>query len=167
MKQFMSLSALFLGAACLCAHTPSFASNSDTLNKAGQTTGAVVGGTVNAAGDVVQSAGNGLQKIGDSIKKAFNKLTHSGNKSPKNTTNSNRSSKLKKDGTTKPTTVPPAPSFATSPVPTPPSAPVVQGQTPTDPVPTVPAQPRYDAPQVVAPTTAPAVPPAAGSAAAF
>lgn len=93
MKQFMSLSALILSAACLCAHTPSFAN--DSLDKAGQATGKVVDSTVGAAGDVVNGIGKGLQRISDSFTSGFKKLTRHNPKQSKNKHNTPNQNKSK------------------------------------------------------------------------
>lgn len=105
MKQFMSLSALILSAACLCAHTPSFASSS--LDKAGQATGEVVGGTVGATGDLVKGVGNGLHRIGDAITSGFKKLTGHKQKRSKNTQNTPNQNK-KNGATPQPSVLPTA-----------------------------------------------------------
>lgn len=63
MKQFMTVSALFLSAACLCAHTPSFAKSlvddvSNTTSRAVNKTGEAV---KNVAEDAAQLTKDGVK----------------------------------------------------------------------------------------------------------
>lgn len=81
MKQFMSISALFLSAACLCVHSPSFASSGPNdvqqgVEKMATGTGKVLKGAGDASAGVIKTTGSGLEKIGQSLKNGWDKMTN-------------------------------------------------------------------------------------------
>ena len=76
MKQFMTLSAFFLSAACICANTQSFASNmshsdddlvQSTANETGKMASDTVTGTERATKNVGKGAENVLNSAGKAI----------------------------------------------------------------------------------------------------
>lgn len=86
MKQFMTASAFFLSAACLCVHSPSFAqSQSSTTNKVVNGTNAVIGVTADVAKSVVnggatavsgaaKGTASGIDQIVQGVKKGTDRM---------------------------------------------------------------------------------------------
>ena len=73
MKQFMTLSAFFLSAACLCVHTQTFAAQS-TANQVTQGAEDVVQGTVNAADNIIKGTGRAVGNVVDGTEKAAKRV---------------------------------------------------------------------------------------------
>jgi len=99
MKQFMSLSALFLSAACLCAHTPSFASNGthdmeQGAKSVGTGTGKVVNGVVRTTEGLFKATIDGVKKLFGSSDTS-QKSSHSSQSMQSNTGNSMQSTSKK------------------------------------------------------------------------
>ncbi len=106
MKQFMTLSAFFLSAACICANTQSFASNMNhsddglvqsTVNQTGKIARDTVTDTEQATKHVGEGAENVLNKAGkaiDGVARGISKATtdsfHAIEKGTKDVINNNK-----------------------------------------------------------------------------
>lgn len=85
MKQFMTASAFFLSAACLCVHSPSFAEAQSSTNAFVKGTNAVVSGSADVAKAVVnggvtavsgaaKGTASGIDQIVQGVQKGTNKI---------------------------------------------------------------------------------------------